>query len=829
MPATRKRPLGELDSGNDQQPNQPSMLHRIRNMWQFANLVQFIVLFGQALKLDDSLDIEDLEAECLKPGSMVLQDIGLGLLKFLSSHRGLTHELFDEYTRRQFLAKAPEKNPFGTAEMPAKFADFDVFTKIRVLHQMTQLIMMNPERLREKTEEQKDIDQTNWRIEPYGWDRQDRTYFVLDDNRLYRLTDAPPPAPKPKKNTKKARAAQRASKRRRVSSEAASGSDDAGDEASEAGAVAEPEDDGLGGMKWECVAVTLDDVRGFLSTIQKTKDANEKILRDQIQDHLLPILEKQEESRKRKQLQREKELLNLEKMAHAKRSSRIASKLEQQKMEERAREEERKRREEEAARRKEEQRRLKMERERDHRLMSREQRLKEREARRRLHQEELAQLSEDSRRDTDSAAARMSERRRLAEIERNKKALQELEEEEDDWIFDCVCGVYGQVDDGTHSVACERCNTWQHSKCLGINEQEADQDDFHFVCSSCRRREEEANDPHSRVIKIKVNRHQQSESPPREQAAAEIATPPKEAQAQLVVELQSGQSLCGPDGVEPLQARPSPSVQEADAAPSVERTTSNPLQETTKNNLAKDGVRAITLVQQSSVDEGNKPSSSEQPILTPQDGQSINSGVQKSAALDTTAIVTGDDDAQPGLVAKSAQSMGALSTLAGSGSGGSSPSKQPPSRPPPTKTSASVPATSNSQASPPPAENIRGMTSSTPIALPHLIAAQPREARSDTATGSSPLPPPSGGLSPTKHSPPVAKPQREVNGALPASGVHPFRPVAALSPSPRQQILTPPVKSAEPARVALSQQQAQGMQAAKLAPATSPRLNAQST
>lgn len=34
------------------------MLSRIRNMWQFANLFQFIMLFGSALKLDDSLDIE---------------------------------------------------------------------------------------------------------------------------------------------------------------------------------------------------------------------------------------------------------------------------------------------------------------------------------------------------------------------------------------------------------------------------------------------------------------------------------------------------------------------------------------------------------------------------------------------------------------------------------------------------------------------------------------------------------------------------------------------------------------------------------------------------
>ena len=44
------------------------------------------------------------------------------------------------------------------------------------------------------------------RIEPTGWDSDDRTYYILDDNRLYRMTQAPPtPVPwKPKKNTKKA-------------------------------------------------------------------------------------------------------------------------------------------------------------------------------------------------------------------------------------------------------------------------------------------------------------------------------------------------------------------------------------------------------------------------------------------------------------------------------------------------------------------------------------------------------------------------------------------------------------------------------------------------
>jgi len=58
MSTARKRALNEADSDHVQPPKEPSMLHRIRNMWQFANLVQFILLFGKALKLDDNLDID---------------------------------------------------------------------------------------------------------------------------------------------------------------------------------------------------------------------------------------------------------------------------------------------------------------------------------------------------------------------------------------------------------------------------------------------------------------------------------------------------------------------------------------------------------------------------------------------------------------------------------------------------------------------------------------------------------------------------------------------------------------------------------------------------
>ncbi|KAN0117388.1 hypothetical protein V8E51_003365 [Hyaloscypha variabilis] len=511
--SSRKRGRQEMEAVEP--PKEPSLLDRIRNMWEFANLAQWIFIFGRAVKIDENLDVEELEMECLKTHSTVLAEIGLALLKFVSSHRGLTPEIFDEYTRRQYVAKAPDRNPFGIEEEPAKFDEFDVFTKIRVLQQLTQWTMGNPDRIRERMEEQKDTEQTFWRIEPFGWDSDDRTYIVLDDNRLYRRTDPPPPPPpaaKPKKNSKKAKAALRASKRRKVSEPTESEAEPIEEADITEHLTGDKEDDGFGGMTWECLAVTLDQFNEFIASIERSRDPNEKVLRKRLIDDVLPLLEKQEEARKRKQLQKERELLNLEKLAHAKRSGRIASKMEQQKKEEEAREADRKKQAELAMAKKEQEKWVKLEKERESRMMTREQRLKEREARRILHEEELANLSEDSKK-LEAGQGRLSERHLKAEIERKKQALEELAEEED-WIFDCICGAYGQIDDGTHSIACDKCNIWQHSKCVGVSQAEADREDFHFICTTCQRRAKDAERAKNQPpIKIKLNRPGSSSSP----------------------------------------------------------------------------------------------------------------------------------------------------------------------------------------------------------------------------------------------------------------------------------------------------------------------------
>lgn len=52
-------------------------------------------------------------------------------------------------------------NPFGYDEQPKKWSSLDVFTKIRVLQQLSLWTFNNPDRIREKMPE-KESEQTFW-------------------------------------------------------------------------------------------------------------------------------------------------------------------------------------------------------------------------------------------------------------------------------------------------------------------------------------------------------------------------------------------------------------------------------------------------------------------------------------------------------------------------------------------------------------------------------------------------------------------------------------------------------------------------------------------
>lgn len=52
----RKRDRAEMESSES--PKEMGLLDRLRNMWQFANLMQYIFIFGRAVKIDEDFTIE---------------------------------------------------------------------------------------------------------------------------------------------------------------------------------------------------------------------------------------------------------------------------------------------------------------------------------------------------------------------------------------------------------------------------------------------------------------------------------------------------------------------------------------------------------------------------------------------------------------------------------------------------------------------------------------------------------------------------------------------------------------------------------------------------
>lgn len=55
---TREEAGFEVPAEPKVNPERAEMLSNLRNMWEFASVMQFIFMFGQVVKIDESFDIE---------------------------------------------------------------------------------------------------------------------------------------------------------------------------------------------------------------------------------------------------------------------------------------------------------------------------------------------------------------------------------------------------------------------------------------------------------------------------------------------------------------------------------------------------------------------------------------------------------------------------------------------------------------------------------------------------------------------------------------------------------------------------------------------------
>ncbi|KAG0237122.1 hypothetical protein BGW42_001698 [Actinomortierella wolfii] len=421
------------------------------------------------------------------------------MLRTLTQNRQISFDNWLVYLRKEFVKRSPEQNPWMDLEdgTSINYNDLPIETKVMILTNLCEWQLDDPERFRQSLKEDDELS-FEWRVVPIGYDSNDRTYWLFDDNRLFRENPPPPPKSSKKKTptsaqTKPSRPAPRQGTRRSTRGQKEQIDPDPEQEED---FVPPPTTEGV---DWEPLCITRQEWEEFAPVFKRSKHPAEKALYTLVNNDILPkVLEDL--------TAKEKERQKLEAIANRKRSSRIV--IRELEMQEKARLEAIRQQElEEAARRRrQELNERREERERQQQLQLRERRLKEREERLRARENALRQQHERKRQQQLKEAKAREERknRRLnggvikeeSDGTSTREQSQDVEEEED-WVFDCVCGVYGtNLDDGELMIACNKCNVWQHVACLKQDyadqgKKEIDWEKIDFVCQRCQKKAED--------------------------------------------------------------------------------------------------------------------------------------------------------------------------------------------------------------------------------------------------------------------------------------------------------------------------------------------------
>ncbi|KAF9197076.1 hypothetical protein BGZ50_000026 [Haplosporangium sp. Z 11] len=489
-------------------PRYHTRLLELRSMKDFAAICQFLHMFHPAFALED-FETEDLEQALVDPNSMAfLVDLQARMLRALTQDRRISFDNWIKYAQREFEKREDEMNPWLEEDAP-NYESFSLATKLMILMNLCEWQLDDPERFRANFKETEDI-AVEWRVDPIGSDANERTYWLFDDNRLYREN---PPTKKSIKKTKQAPAPptpKSVPPLRRGTRRSTRG------HKSEPSPEPEPSPEFetppiTPGVEWEPVCITQQEWEEFANVFQRSKHADEKALHSIVNNDILP---KVLGDFKEKEKEREK----LEAIANRKRSSRIV--LREFEIQEKARLEAIRQQElqavaeqrrQELRERRAEKARLHMHtmkiwsikdkalfrcKERQAQQQIREKRLKEREERLKAREQAVWEREEKKKKQLQVIAKQREDRkkRRLAggiKDDHSEDEAVKQEEEEEDWLFDCVCGVHGSnLDDGELMVACGKCNVWQHVACLRQEDAAqgrsvTDWENVDFTCPRC--------------------------------------------------------------------------------------------------------------------------------------------------------------------------------------------------------------------------------------------------------------------------------------------------------------------------------------------------------
>ncbi|PWZ01574.1 hypothetical protein BCV70DRAFT_210769 [Testicularia cyperi] len=206
------------------QPEVHPITNRLRKMWKFAAICQFLFVFDEAFGMS-GFETETLEADFESSETEVIPDLARRLLYSLTLDRNIDLTNWEHNLRCQYLLRDPDNNSFGTEEAPLSWGQLSLENKIAALHDLCEWQLQDPERFRKLVKSEEDI--TTWRVSPIGWDKDDNAYWLFDDNRIWIQRPEPEPTPPAKvkvpakKGSKRARLEAAAAKRAAKASETA--------------------------------------------------------------------------------------------------------------------------------------------------------------------------------------------------------------------------------------------------------------------------------------------------------------------------------------------------------------------------------------------------------------------------------------------------------------------------------------------------------------------------------------------------------------------------------------------------------------------------------
>ncbi|KAI8145067.1 hypothetical protein BJV82DRAFT_666981 [Fennellomyces sp. T-0311] len=501
-------------------------IDKLRNNIEFASIAQFFHTFQSAFhpwpvaynpasflahhahnagrsnkRSDDDyvFATEDLEGMLLNPQEQYrLVELLIRMLRLLTRNRFINNDTWQMYFAKEIdkrgnvdpnpLRPENEEQPEDVqahgseaeedrqsakpSPAPARvlidFFTLPLTTRVHLLYTLCEWQLDDPERFREHLDNEEDA--VHWRVEPIGYDVKGSSFWLFDDNRLYKETPEPKlKKPQAKKSTRKVRSRSNGTRRSTRRSVQANGE------------VEDEDEDPENWVPWKLVCLNQHDWEEFPKKFESSKHPIEQrfysMLVNDVLPQVLPVIQEHEDAIKKK-----------EALAHRKRSSRLmfreleALEKDQQSVLGETR----------RSSRREEMKRKREEDEKNSAAKAREERLRDRE--RRQHQREHAQEENERRKALAASKIEAKQEKPASTGKKRGRKPKNKNKDEDVWSFDCVCGVSGQnIDDGSPMIACERCGTWQHIRCLQnagqIAQDKKTLNKSVFFCKSCQEKE----------------------------------------------------------------------------------------------------------------------------------------------------------------------------------------------------------------------------------------------------------------------------------------------------------------------------------------------------